>query len=228
VKPNDPRLLEARLDLGDTLDFGRHRPEDALPLFAEVIDQQTRIYGPDSATVARSLIYQGNAYQHQKQYDLALADFRRSLAIYTRIHHEPHADLMAVNFNIAGLELERGHLNEAAAAYEEAYRVAQAVFPEQASNLAAIRFEVGRIRLQQDRLAEAEDLLTSALGKTAPVSKALETDLCYAETLVRRGKRDAAKSHLAEVRATAATLDLHPDPPCRSWQELWTAAGGTP
>ncbi len=224
VAPNDPRLLEAKLDLGDTLDFGRHQPEQALVLFAEVIAEQTKLFGPDSASVARSLIYQGNARQHLKQFDLALADFQRSLAIYSRIHHQPHADLMAVNFNIAGLEMERDHLDAAAAAFEEAYRVAEVVFPENSTNLASIRFEIGRIRLSQGRLDEAIELLTSAAARSEATGKGLEIHLCHAEALVQRGRMAEAKDELSGTRAAVEANEPHPDPPCRSWKELWQAA----
>lgn len=139
------------------LDDGRNKPEEALQILESARERQARVLGPRSNAVAKTLNGIGIGLQHLKRFDESLAKFEEARSIYReRRHKGPHPDLMAVAFNIGSLHEQKGDFEAAAESYLEAQHIIEAASQPNSPNAAAARGNVGRMRLLQARLQEAE------------------------------------------------------------------------
>ncbi len=153
----------------------QYRYEEAEPLYATMLQIMRQARGeehPDTLAATNNL---ANLYLDQNRYDEAEPLYVRTLEIRKRILGDEHQSTLFSMMNLAALYFEQHRFDEAEAFQAQASAASYRVWPKGAWFIGTFRGEHGRTLLKLDQyqsaeaaLAEAHEILTSALGSADP------------------------------------------------------------
>ncbi len=163
LKADDPELLRVRNNLATTLeDLGEL--EAACKIFEEVLALQAQGDGFRLDTL-RALNNLASIYRQLDRDDEAIAILERALALKKRFMSEGHASVLIGMNNLAdALWPIESRRDEAIAMWRDALRLAQEHHGERSHLTLSLRMVHGRLKVREERFAEAEPELRSVLA----------------------------------------------------------------
>jgi serine/threonine-protein kinase len=168
----------------------------------------------DTAHVELATIYNNLAslYHRQADYDQAETYYRNAIDMYRRLHGQ-HPDLGIVQGNFAVLLRSRGKYDEAETAMRAAIATQREMVGENSIDVALRTASLGRILLEQGRLAAADSVYDVARSKLRalydpPHPYLVKVTWGEGEIRRRRGKLDAAERLFRD--AQSALKEVYP------------------
>ena len=174
------------------------RAVEAEPLYQEVLEIDTRLFGPDHPEVALVLNNQGECLRGQGHLTEAKANHERALAIRKKVLKPDHPDVAQSLNNLANVYCNQGQLDEAQPLYERALAIREkALGPrdpqvaEVLNNLALLLYDQGDYGKAEPIYERVQAIREETLGPMHPMV-AFTLD-CRATNLAKLGKQLEAK-----------------------------------
>ncbi len=173
--------------------------------------------GADSEIGIATLMARGQARRRNGQFEDALEDFDRVLAVLEQHPDSYHEMRLSVLNSIAIIRRESGELEEAERLYREAIRLREELDPRTVPSVAAMHMNLGRLLMQLGRMEEAEASVRTSLRMYDELYEGADLGtaigiVTLANLLSVQGKTEEALANLDRALAMFESL-LGPDHP---------------
>lgn len=202
--PDDPGLARALQGMAVNL-VVMERATEAEAVLRRSIALDEANYGEGYPPTRQSLSALATVLALQGRLETAEAMQRRALAAFGQEKSAARGVAMGA---LADILMSEGKLDEAAVLHEEALVFSREVLGDENPETAAAMIAVARVRMQQDRPAEAAPLLAEAIRiieAKLPTRPAVRVRPLFmlAQAEESQGLHDAAKVHLEQARTLA-------------------------
>ena len=160
--PEEPRTLEARANLGESL-ISQGRYDEAETIIQEVWEAQRRRLGPEDPDTLLALNNLAAIYTYTARYDEALEAYEEALAGQRAALGTEHLDTLGTMNNLANLLRMQGRLDEAVTQMEEIVEVQTRLEGKQDPNTLRFRTNLAAFYRDQGEYAKAEELHAETL-----------------------------------------------------------------
>jgi tetratricopeptide (TPR) repeat protein len=213
---DQPQFLRVRnLSAGEHYAAGR--PEQALAIYTELLEDQARLLGPNHPDTLGTQANIGSAHQAMGHLEHALALYAGLLEDQTRLLGPDHPDTLTTRSNIGVAHEAAGHADQALAIYtellEDQARLLGPNHPDTLgtrSNIGAAHHAAGRLEHALTLYAELLEDQTRLLGPDHPDTLLTRNNIGVAHD--DAGRPEQALTHYAEL-LEAQDLALGPDHP---------------
>lgn len=181
-----------------------------LGIMQENIDAQRRLYGPDDARIAVTLLNLGAAYHSIRQFAQAEPPLLEALEMRRKLYGEDHPAYATVLYNLANVTRYTQGADLALRQFEQTLAIQERRLAPGHYETARTRLRVGQVLCHLERWEESERMLRKAIDelKEKPLSMALRTNEArrsLAQCLIRQQKFAQAEGVLLEAWHDAET-----------------------
>ncbi len=201
--PDDPILVSVLVNLGGLLS-DRERPREAEPYLQRALTIARARLGEDHPYVGSALVNLGGVYRALGDRPAARRAFDRCLATWERTLGPEHPKVALALASLAELDRDEGRLDQAEPRYERSLAIRRAALGNDHPLVARSRVELGRLRLAQQRpadaLAEGQAALDVLAQRQAPEPLlAADASALVGRALLALDRRDEARRALDEA-----------------------------
>jgi eukaryotic-like serine/threonine-protein kinase len=160
--PDHPLVALSLNHLGRSLsDAGK--PQEAAPLLTRALAIRERVWGPEHLELAETLIDIASNDNLSGDFDGAAHRAERALTLLERSYPGDHIEKVIALNELGRAQESLGDIDAAAASFERGLAIAERL-GERPDDLAVFQLNLGVLRMQQDRVPEADVLTSAALA----------------------------------------------------------------
>ena len=202
--PRHPKTANTLAQLGNLLWYNQGQYAVADSLLHEALRVRRAALGSTHVDVASSLNDLANLHHRRGEYEAAAPYYRDAIAIY-REQRGSHPSLGIIQSNYASLLLSRGRYEEAEAVQRNALSVHREHLGAESIDVALGTAKLGRILMEQGRLAAAGPLLREGVEKIRalhdpPHPYTAQSQVHLGRLRLRQGRLDDAERRFTDAR----------------------------